>query len=527
MAELTAYDTERNLEAFQKWHFFRGMADWRPLTSQASFLSLVHHTIVDESPIPISSLPFPHPFRSFSFRPLLMPTAFLPPPFLPSTCSPPHVKRAPRCVSPPPSISRRAFLRLLITLPLLPSVSNAELSTDDELSIEPPFTPPRSPFRETAEELGELPHATHQQYLEAVRLGHPDDISNSFRILLSRTGVIAFVAAYSAAAMSISEREALRIRLPDKWDPVVVGRYFAIRPDKVIARFAQFGYEFSSFGARLAIDNLQAWIDGITVALGKKTLQWRQTRIAEREVLRARLLREGITRLGPAMIKLGQAASSRPDLFGDGVVRELQKLQDDVVGYYPTLDALRLIWDELDTSPCTLFEHFDTKPVAGASLGMVFKGVIDGENVAVKVQKPGVAEKVALDCYIVRGMATVAGRLLGSETNLPGAVDEYSSRLFEELDYKNEVRNITEFRRLYGSLPGIYLPKVYTEYSSKRVLVTEWIDGFKLIDEDCKVRTEDLPIVETGIQFALIQLLDKGFLHGGKLHVQCFSATQG
>lgn len=316
--------------------------------------------------------------------------------------------------------------------------------------------------------------------------------------------------------MAISEREALRIRLPVEYDPAVIARYFAIRPDKVLYRLMQVVCEIVSFGCVVLNDTVADKIDRMWVRAGKKSIEWCVMRAEIREERRALLLREGITRLGPAMIKLGQAAGTRPDLFGGKVVRELQRLQDDVVGDFPTLEALSVIWDELGASPAVLFEALGTERVAAASLGMVFKGRVEGCDVAVKVQRPGVQESVAMDCYIIRGMAAVANRLLGSRTDFRDAVDEYSSRLFEELDYGNELRNLLEFRKLYGGVEGVYLPRAFSRYCSRKVLVTEWVDGVKLIDDEVRVRREDLRIVETGIRFALTQLLDKGFLHAGR-----------
>lgn len=316
--------------------------------------------------------------------------------------------------------------------------------------------------------------------------------------------------------MAISEREALRIRLPVEYDPGVLARYFSIRPDKVLYRLMQVVCEIVSFGWVVLNDAMADKIDRMWVRVGNKSVEWCITRAEIREERRARLLREGITRLGPAMIKLGQAAGTRPDLFGGKVVRELQRLQDDVVGDFPTLEALNVIWDELGANPAVLFEALGTERVAAASLGMVFKGRVEGCDVAVKVQRPGVQESVAMDCYIVRGMAEVANRVLGSRTDFCGAVDEYSSRLFEELDYENELRNLLEFRKLYGGMKGVYLPRAFPRYCSRKVLVTEWVDGVKLIDDEVRVRREDLGIVETGIRFALTQLLDKGFLHAGR-----------
>lgn len=432
-----------------------------------------------------------------------------------SSNSPQRIRpRTPLRPSASSHLSRRAILKLLIALPFIPAPAKSLApDTPVELDFELPGKPSHFPYHENEES---FIHASSEEYRAAIHIGEPDETVRTARVYLFRAGVAAFVAAYTATAMAISEREALRIRLPVEYDPGVLARYFAIRPDKVLYRLAQFVCEIVNFGGIVLNDAVADWVDRMWVRFGRERIEWSAMRAEIREERRAVLLREGITRLGPAMIKLGQAAGTRPDLFGGKVVRELQRLQDDVVGHFPTFEALKVIWDELGASPAVLFESLGTERVAVASLGLVFKGRVEGCEVAVKVQRPGVQESVAMDCYIVRGMAAVANRVLGSRTDFCNAVDEYSSRLFEELDYGNELRNLLEFRKLYGGVEGVYLPRAFPRYCSRKVLVTEWVDGVKLIDDEVRVRRQDLAIVETGIRFALTQLLDKGFLHAGR-----------
>lgn len=376
-----------------------------------------------------------------------------------------------------------------------------------------------------------------------VEVGDGRNLGKVLSVYLARTSVIAFVGAFVAFGMAVSDREAGRSALPDKYDPAAVARYFRIRPDKVAARMMQFAAEFSWFGARFALDRLLERMDNLLLAmrshssakkvrdlLSKLKLEhlapmlfedtintkWLKNRSAQRRGRQATDLREGITRLGPAVIKLGQAAASRPDLFDAAIVRELQKLQDDIISSFPTEEAFRLIENELGAPPHKIFDSIDPNPVAGASLGMVFKASVDGTPVAVKVQRPGVAENIALDFYIVRWIVNAFRRVSDYRTELANAVDEYASRLFEELDYTNEVQNMLRFQEIYGRTKGIYIPKPFPMYSSRKVLVAEWVDGIKLIDDECRVRVEELQVVETGIRFALTQLLDKGFLHAGK-----------
>lgn len=423
--------------------------------------------------------------------------------------------------------SRRAFLKFLIAAPFIPTIAKAssvidyELDTNTDLSITSEHERSFKELHEESERFGfdENPGepftaATEEDYYNVSQI-HSDLIPP--KVLLARAGVLGFVVAFTATAMAISERESLRIRLPSEYEPSTIARYFLIRPDKVVRRVALFARETLVVSLVWLPHLIFSRVDKYAVKRRTKTARWATERARIRVEKAAAASRDAITRLGPAVIKLGQAAASRPDLLGAPIIRELQKLQDDILAFFPTTDAYELIYEELGAWPLSLFDDISEQPIAGASLGMVFKARIDGKPVAVKVQRPEVAENIAMDFYIVRGMAKVATWLLRSRTDFQLAVDEYASRLFEELDYSNELQNMIKFRQLYGNLPGIYLPKAFPDYSSRKVLVTEWVDGVKLIDEDAKVKKEDIQLVEIGIQFALDQLLDKGFLHAGKL----------
>lgn len=422
------------------------------------------------------------------------PSVYVPPSRTSVTC---------RARSPHPSnssISRRTLLAHLLALPLIPAATalpNPNVLDPETGEYEPPELNFHSPLWPTPAET-----ATTTEYLRATQQAPNDDIRHTARIYLARGGVVAFGAAISSIIMSIVERKAPRTPLPSKYDPYILEVYFRMRPDMVIRRCTLFAWEMLSLSFSYALLMLP-------FASGSES---------DRRSAWARELREAITRLGPAVIKLGQAAAARPDLFGAPIVRELQMLQDGIVESFSTRDACEVMDEELGAGPEKLFDWFEIMPVAGASLGMVFRASVDDNVVAVKVQRPGVAESVALDCYIVRALASIGTKLLGSRTDFRLAVDEYASRLFEELDYSNELRNIEQFRSLYGDMEGIYLPRVFPQYCSRKVLVTEWVEGVKLIDDDARVRAEDLGLVKTGIRFALTQLLDKGFMHAGTLN---------
>jgi predicted unusual protein kinase regulating ubiquinone biosynthesis (AarF/ABC1/UbiB family) len=242
----------------------------------------------------------------------------------------------------------------------------------------------------------------------------------------------------------------------------------------------------------------------------------RTDRVRQKERSRAIELREMLTTLGPAFIKIGQALSTRPDILSAGFLEELSKLQDQI----PPFDnkvAYRFIEEELGASYQDIYDELSPEPIAAASLGQVYKGRLKtGEAVAVKVQRPDLADQITLDIYIIRGLAGWAQKTFKTiRTDLVGILDEFAGRLFEEMDYTREGQNAERFIELYGYLPDIYVPKIYWEHTNTRVLTMEWITGIKLNQPE-KILAQGIDashLVDVGIQCSLRQLLEHGFFH--------------
>lgn len=235
---------------------------------------------------------------------------------------------------------------------------------------------------------------------------------------------------------------------------------------------------------------------------------------------RAAQLRSLLCWAGPTYLKIGQAVGNRPDLVGAVYSNELQKLVDDV-GTFDSNVALQMVRDELKISDIPdAFERFDEQAVASASLGQVHRATLrSGEKVAIKVQRPTVERDAALDVYVLRRVALFAKKRFRVRSDLVGIVDEFATRLWEELDYVNEADNCERFAELYAKdNDNVYVPKVYRKFTTKRILCLEWIDGDKapwLPKEDAQ------RLIQIGVQCSLQQLLDKGFVHadphGGNL----------
>ncbi|BAZ82913.1 AarF/ABC1/UbiB kinase family protein [Sphaerospermopsis kisseleviana CS-549] len=231
---------------------------------------------------------------------------------------------------------------------------------------------------------------------------------------------------------------------------------------------------------------------------------------------RAVQLRELLTKLGPAYIKIGQALSTRPDLVPPIYLEELTKLQDQLPPF-PNEIAYQFIEEELGSRPEEIYAELSAEPIAAASLGQVYKGKLKtGEEVAIKVQRPDLRERITIDLYILRKLAGwVQKNVKRVRSDLVGILDELGDRIFEEMDYIHEGENAERFFELYGHIPDIYVPKIYWEYTNRRVLTMEWINGIKLTQtrEIKELGIDARYLIEVGVQCSLRQLLEHGFFH--------------
>ncbi len=268
-----------------------------------------------------------------------------------------------------------------------------------------------------------------------------------------------------------------------------------------------------------------------------------------------------IEKLGPTYVKFGQALASRADLVGEELAAELERLQDEMEPA-PIELARAIVREEC---PEALPVLASGQAIAAASLSQVYRGKIDGIEVAVKVQRPGIAARVAADAAILRTAAKLLEVTQGArlKARAVDAVDEFASRIFEEMDFVNEEANIRKFDGLYGPMgtnrkalppPGyVRVPGLIPRLpATRRVLIMEWLDGQRVmslvsnrkssVDEDdeledldeedecapmswkekeCVRKAASLPLIELGIRCTLSQLIETGVMHadphGGNL----------
>ncbi len=195
-------------------------------------------------------------------------------------------------------------------------------------------------------------------------------------------------------------------------------------------------------------------------------------------------LREAIEELGPTFIKFGQIASTRPDMFPPEFINELAGLQDNIPPA-PWEEIQAAIEAELGRPLAELFLVVDPTPIASASLGQVYAALLpDRTEVIIKVQRPNIEKTIDTDLGILADLARLAQERMPSAAAMDpvGIVREFSESLRNELDYRGEARNADRFRANFAKEKYIYAPKIYWEYTTRRVEVQERIRGIKIND---------------------------------------------
>ncbi|MEC4803511.1 MAG: AarF/ABC1/UbiB kinase family protein [Jaaginema sp. PMC 1079.18] len=242
---------------------------------------------------------------------------------------------------------------------------------------------------------------------------------------------------------------------------------------------------------------------------------------------RARWVVDRVLDLGPTFIKIGQSLSTRPDLIPVEYIEALEELQDRVPPF-PGEVAIAVVETELNQSIQHLFQEFEVYPLASASLGQVHVAKLhNGEEVVIKVQRPGVKELFDLDFAIL-------GRLLGflnfwlpglRKYKLEEVYREFFGILYQEIDYLHEGANADRFRENFSYYDRVRIPAVYWRYTTQKVLALEYVPGIKVDDraslEACGINVDE--VIQLGICSYLKQLLEDGFFqsdpHPGNMAV--------
>ena len=252
----------------------------------------------------------------------------------------------------------------------------------------------------------------------------------------------------------------------------------------------------------------------------------------ERVSSRSEQVRVQLAELGPSFVKAGQVLANRPDIVRSDYMEELCKLQDDVPAFENDV-AFGIIENELGRPIDAVFSKISSDPVAAASLGQVYRATLreTGEEVAIKVQRPGIEPIIYRDLLLFRTLAWFINgysvRALGCNAQL--IVDEFGEKLLEELDYVQEGRNLNDFYDNFRGDPIVKIPKYYKEYSGSKILTMEWIDGIRCTDPqgiiDAGIDVEDF--IKVGVVSGLRQLLEFGLFHGDPHPGNIFAMRDG
>ncbi|XP_028754115.1 protein ACTIVITY OF BC1 COMPLEX KINASE 3, chloroplastic [Neltuma alba] len=316
-----------------------------------------------------------------------------------------------------------------------------------------------------------------------------------------RAALVRVPALEGGAAAAAGEAEAkatTRVANASVYSPQFLAAKYGSNPVKVARRALQILIALASFSLKLLLDQRNGVVD-----------RNKRRRAAE--------LKNLFTRLGPTFVKLGQGLSTRPDICPPEYLEELSELQDGLP-MFPNDEAFSCIERELGASLDSLFSDISPSPVAAASLGQVYKAQLkcSGKHVAVKVQRPGVEEVIGLDFYLIRALGFLLNDYVDIiTTDVIALIDEFASKVFQELNYVQEGKNANRFKRLFADKGDIFVPDIFWDYTSTKVLTMEWVDGVKLNEQEA-IERQGLKlrdVVNTGIQCSLRQLLEYGYFH--------------
>jgi ubiquinone biosynthesis protein len=236
-----------------------------------------------------------------------------------------------------------------------------------------------------------------------------------------------------------------------------------------------------------------------------------------RRYSRPERLRMALEELGPTFVKLGQLLSTRPDFIPPDYFDELVMLQDKVP-HFSYEEVVTIFQEEVGASPEDIFSSFDKVPLAAASIGQVHRAwLADGSAVVVKVQRPGIENVIAVDLEILGHIAGLMEEYLEEvqEHRPTNVVNEFARSLSREIDFTIELTNIQRIARQFAGNPNTFVPAVYPELSTGRLLVMEYIDGMKAGDIDAlREQGYDLGLIaRRGANLIMEQIFVYGFFH--------------
>lgn len=277
-------------------------------------------------------------------------------------------------------------------------------------------------------------------------------------------------------------------------------------------------WEKKGYGSAVA-RTLEIWAFFGSILIGEmKVRKMTGSELIEGRKKMARKLKEGLLSLGPTFIKLGQLLSTRVDLVPKEYVEELSVLQDRVPGFTGER-AIEVIEAEFGRGIEEVFEEFEMSPIAAASLGQVHRAKVNGEMVAVKIQRSGLRDLFDVDLKNLKVLAKMLDKFDpkndGAKRNWVKIYEESAKLLYEEIDYVMEGRNADLFRKNFEKVDWVKVPGIYWDLTTKKVLTMEYVPGIKINDYDGlkRVGLDRKVIARRSAESYLTQLLRHGYFH--------------
>ncbi len=236
-----------------------------------------------------------------------------------------------------------------------------------------------------------------------------------------------------------------------------------------------------------------------------------------KEAAKAEELAQDLERMGPIYVKLGQVLSARSDLLPEPYVRALTRLQDKLEPV-PTDQVEQIVHSELGVRISKAFLEFEPKPIATASLGQVHRAALrNGRPVAVKVQRPGIRERIAEDMEVLESIAEFvdAHTEAGKRFQFSDVLEEFRKNLVRELDYRQEAHNLAEFNRNLQEFEHVLVPSPVEDYTTSRVLTMDYIRGKKItsLSPLRRLEMDGSALAEELFRAYLKQILVDGLFH--------------
>lgn len=225
-------------------------------------------------------------------------------------------------------------------------------------------------------------------------------------------------------------------------------------------------------------------------------------------------LAELLIGLGATFVKVGQIMSTRPDLFPPHIIRALTRLQDNV-GAFAWKHVERTFVEEFGKRPDELFATFDRAPVASASVAQVHRATLpSGEEVAVKVRRPGLDDLVGFDLAVMRTFARVVAIVPSIRLLAPvESVDQFGAAVRAQIDLRIEAANNSRFTANFARDADIGFPRLYSELCSRRVLTMGFVRGVRVLDAPGKLGIDGSRLARIGFRTLLQMVFADGFVH--------------